>query len=170
MRKQTTLVDEKRVTDLLFGITSYQNGKHYFMADFDNIDEQVLMNRVGTILFDKEKLGHVYMIRSGKGFHLVEFSTPMRIDRYVRILKKMKADPLFIKWVKRVRYGVLRLSRRSSHMNVPYLYKILLSPNNREENEWMRTLYLNLLSFEKKYRMVRRVVVKGGKRRWIKRR
>lgn len=161
------LVREGKLTDLLYGITSYQKGKHYFMADFDHVKESALLKRIGTVLLDQERFGHIYLIKSGKGYHVVEFSTPLRIDRYVRILKKMKADPLFIKWVSRVKYGVLRLSRRSSHMTVPVLYKILLSPYNCKEDEYLRTIYLNLLSFEKKYRKVRRVVVKG-ERKWIK--
>lgn len=160
------LVRESKLTDLLYGITSYQRGKHYFMADFDKINEEVLIERVGKILFDKYKLGHVYMIRTGKGFHIVSFSSPMRIDRYIRILKDMKADPLFIKWVKRVRYGVLRMSRRSSHMTVPILYKIFLSPYGNEEDEYLRTIYLNFLRLERRFKKVRRVVVKHGDRKW----
>lgn len=152
---------EIRLTDLLYGIVSCQSkGRHYFMADFDNVSEKELMKRVGSVLFDKEKFGHVYMIRTGRGFHLVSFSKPIRIDRYIRILKEMKADPLFIKWVKRVKYGVVRLSRRSSHMTVPKLHRILLSPYCNEENEILRAMYLSLLSFERRHRKVARVIVK----------
>jgi hypothetical protein len=69
----------------------------------------------------------------------------------------MKADEKFIFWVKKVKYGILRLSRRSSHRKVPKISKILLSPYPAEESD-IRFWYFTLLNLEETYD-VKRVIV-----------
>jgi len=151
----------RKETDLLIGMTSRTpKGLHYFLGDFDRIPSEELMNRVGEILFIKEHFGTVYMIRTGKGFHLGEFTTPITIKRYVRILKEMEADVNFIKWVNKVKYGVLRLSRRSGHWNVPYLEKVLTNPDSTKlEDASRKAGYLMILNLESDISTVDRVEV-----------
>lgn len=151
---------KSRETDLLIGICSLdpETGKHFFLADFDDITEKELMNRVGKILIDKYKLrGRFYIINSGRGLHLISFSNYLDIKEYIKILKDMKADEKYIKWVKKVKYGILRLSRRSSHRKIPKISKILLSPYPAEDS-LIKYWYFSILNLEDSYD-IKRVVV-----------
>jgi len=147
-------------TDLLIGICSLdpETGKHFFLADFDDVTEEELMDRVGKILVSKYQLkGKFYLIKSGKGLHLISFSNLLDLKTYVKILKEMKADEKFIFWVKKVKYGILRLSRRSSHRKVPKISKILLSPYPAEDSD-IKYWYFVLLNLEEAYDTQRVIV------------
>lgn len=150
-------------TDLLFGITSKipRSRKHYFLADFDEIKEETLMDRVGRILFNKHTFGVVYLIETGKGFHLANFTEKLKLAIYIKLLKEMKSDKEFIRWVKKVGYGVLRLSRRSGHKTVPLLRSILLPPYKyrHRENVFIKNFYFTALKLEERDKNIRRVVV-----------
>ena len=149
------------ITDLLFGFVNIaQDGKYFFFADFDNLSKEEVMRRVGEVLFDRYHFGDVYLIRSGKGFHLVNFTELLSLSEYLNVLEDIGADPSFIYWVRRVGYAVLRLSRRSSHLKVPYLVGVLKSPYHKKENKAVRDFYFALLSLESKIYKVMRVEVK----------
>jgi len=149
-------------TDLLFGIVSFTNGKdrHFFLADFDNATEIELMEKIGKILIDKHKFGVCYLIKSGKGYHVLNFTEKLTLEKYIELLQELESDPLYIKWVKKVGYGVLRISRRSIHMKVPKLRKVLLSPYKNEEDISVRNFYFMLLRLEMAYASVKRIIVK----------
>ncbi|MEM2146105.1 MAG: hypothetical protein QW279_12140 [Candidatus Jordarchaeaceae archaeon] len=134
--------------------------RHFFFADFDNVSEKVLLERVGKILFNKRKFGPVYMLKTGRGWHLLCFSVSLSLEEYVEILKEMKADEKFVEWVEKVGYGVLRLSRRSSHLNVPYLYKVLIPPWSFKEDVAARNFYFKILNIESSINNIVRVVVR----------
>lgn len=159
-KKKLIKMQELKVTDLLIGMVTISPDpeKHYFFADIDCVSEKVVKNRVGNLI-RKFKTGHIYIVRSGKGWHLVSFSKPVDLDTYVKMLKFVKADPQFIAWIKKVKYGVLRMSRRSSHMQVPVFNSVFMSPFCRRENELLRTMYLSLLRYENNIGTVRRVGV-----------
>lgn len=152
-------IKECRETDLLFGIVSKVGDRHYFLADFDGGSKREIMKKVGKILFDKYKFGNCYLIKSGKGWHLVSFSKKLPLEDYVKILKEVGACSKFIEWVERVKYGVLRISRRSSHFLVPKLIAVLKSPYSNKEDIFYRDFYLTLLDLEESYRNVKRVKV-----------
>lgn len=141
-----------KITDLLVGVaTPIPNTKnsHFFFADFDYETPEEIMGLVGKILFDKHKFGNSYLIKSGKGHHVINFSEKLTISKYADILEEMGADPKYIEWVRdRVSYGVLRLSRRSSHKQVPKLIAIMKSPYHKWEDEYTRDMYFNLLKLE----------------------
>jgi len=148
-------------TDLLFGIVSKvpsEGGRHFFLADFDDISEKTILRRIGRILFDRHRFGVTYLIKSGRGWHVASFSVKLTLPYYARILEEMKADSEYIRWVKKVRYGVLRVSRRSSHGEVPFVYKVLVPPW-KSKDDLYRDFYINLLSFEDKVETIRRVRV-----------
>jgi hypothetical protein len=149
-------------TDLLLGITSIAPDKkhHYFLCDIDNNNVNEIMEKIGTFLIEKRKFGTVYLIRSGKGYHILSFSRLLAITEYTEILEEIGADPKFIEWVKKVKYGVLRLSRRSSHKQVPKLEKVLKSPYNSSEDEVTRDMYFMALNLEKGINNIIKVEVK----------
>jgi hypothetical protein len=151
----------RKETDLLFGMTSHaERGLHYFLADLDNVSLEEVMMRVGKHLYTKEHFGKVYVMKTGKGYHLCEFTHPISLRRYVRLLKAIKADVNFIKWVGKVKYGVLRLSRRSGHWNVPYLVVVLNNPDSHLLEDTSRMFaYMMCLSLENDIREVERVDV-----------
>ena len=149
-------------TDLLIGLPSIipNTDKHFFLADFDNTNIKKLMEKVGRILFDKYKFGAVYLIKSSdKNYHLVSFSKRLTLKEYLKILKEMGSDEKFIEWVKKVKYGVIRLSRRSSHFKVPVLLKALIPPYKYKEDIFYRNLYFSFLKLESKIFEVKRVLV-----------
>ena len=77
-------------TDLLFGIVSEvpnKRNRHFFLADFDDILESTVMRRIGRILFDKYKFGTVYLVRTGRGWHVASFSVRLTLEEYVKILE-----------------------------------------------------------------------------------
>lgn len=139
-----------KVTDLLVGIASPipNSNKHFFLADFDHESPEEIMGLVGKILFDKHKFGNCYLIKSGKGYHVISFSKKLTINKYANILEEMDADPKYIEWIRHVKYGVLRMGRRSSHKKVPKLIAILKSPYHKQEDVFIRNYYFNLLSLE----------------------
>lgn len=149
-------------TDLLFGVVSFASGKdeHYFFADFDNMTELELMEKVGKILIEKHKFGVCYIVRSGKGLHVLNFTEKLTLAKYVKLLEELGSDPKFVEWVEKVKYGVLRISRRSNHMRVPRLSKVLLSPYKKSEDLFMRNFYFMLLKLELAYINVERVIVR----------
>jgi hypothetical protein len=154
------------LTDLLYGICSYipnSNGLHYFLADFDNESPKEIMGRAGKILIEKYRFGHLYLIKSGKGYHIVSFSKKLTINKYIKILNEMDADRRFTWWVKKTKYGIVRLSRRSSHMKVPKLVAVLKSPYHKWEDTFARDYYLHILRLEDKIKTVKRVKVFGRK-------
>jgi hypothetical protein len=150
------------LTDLLIGCATPipNSNKHLFFCDFDEENQEQIMKLVGNILFNKYKFGNCYLIKSGKGYHVINFSEKLTIKKYANILEEMGSDPKYIEWVKdRVNYGVLRLSRRSSHRQVPKLIAILKSPHNKKEDEFTRDMYFNLLSLEDQISNILRVKV-----------
>lgn len=174
MKGQNTLTDMKKsiivnkkayLTDLLFGIVSGIGEKHYLLADFDAISKEEVLKRIGSILMDKYKFGDCYLVCSGNGWHVVNFSDLMSLEGYVKVLEELGCDMNYIYWIKKVRYGVLRLSRRSSHFKVPYLDGVIVSPYKKEENEVMKGVYFGLLELEQNYKSVRRVLVYKSKKR-----
>ncbi|MFQ6118287.1 MAG: hypothetical protein ACE5KE_00205 [Methanosarcinales archaeon] len=156
----------KRTTDLLYGITTVTNGSHWLFCDFDDIDENELLSRVGNILFDKYNFSRCYLIKSSEHkFHLVSFSRKLKLETYLNILKELGCDKNYIKWVKKVKYGVLRISRRSVHKKVPKLYKILVNGKRKclKEYLFMRDFYFMLLNLEGYYKDVKKVVIETFK-------
>jgi len=149
-------------TDLLIGVASpipNEPTKHFFLCDWDEKTPEEIMGLIGKVLFNKYRFGDCYLIQSGKGYHLINFTEKLSIRKYVKILDEIKADPKFVEWVERVSYGVLRLSRRSSHQKVPHLVAILKSPYRKTEDIFARNYYFNLLSLESKITHIQRVNV-----------
>lgn len=149
-------------TDMLLGMASPipKTKKHWLLVDWDdkNIDE--ILENIGESCFKKRKFGNCYLIKSGKGYHMINFSNPLTLKEYVEILHELDACPKFIEWIeKKVNYGVLRLSRRSSHMQVPKVIAVLKSPYNIKENESARNLYFNFIKLEESIKEVKRVKV-----------
>ena len=134
---------ETRHTDLLLGMVSCciegNQQKHYFLADLDEKD-QGKVEDVAMKLVQKFRTGNIYVVKSGKGYHLISFSKPVGIDAYIKMLRFVKSDPMFIKWVKKVGYGILRISRRSSHMQVPCVVSVMVSPYEVKENIMMKEI------------------------------
>lgn len=155
-----------RETDLLLGFVSYAGKRgHYFLADFDDVGLEELVKRVFSILMDRHGFGDVYVVRSGKGYHVLNFTNVLSLNEYAKILDEMGADKMFVKWVKKVRYGILRVSRRSSHGKVPHLECIVVSRHRLPENAFAKWWYFTLLDAENSYKSVRRVRVYGNWRR-----
>lgn len=149
------------LTDLLMGMSSMVAGtkKHYLFVDWDDKSFDEILETCGNVLFKKRKFGNCYIIKSGHGYHLVNFSHKLSINTYVKILKELKACPKFIEWVDKVQYGILRLSRRSKHKKVPKLISILQPPCPLEEDIYTKNMYLNFLNMENKIKKIRRVKV-----------
>lgn len=146
-------------TDLLFGVVSGKGDKHFLLADIDGCTLKQIVRRVCRVCIKKHRMGHCYIARTGKGWHITNFSDKLTLRKYMDILKDLKADPKYIYWVGRVKYGVLRVSRRSSHWNVPYIAAVVNSPYRRKENQICKITYLSLLDMEKSFNNVCRVYV-----------
>lgn len=146
-------------TDLLFGVVSGFNNRHFLLADIDHADKKDIISRVANICIGKHELGTCYIIRTGKGWHVVNFTDELSLKRYIDILDDLECDPKFIYWVKKVGYGVLRVSRRSSHWNVPYLDSVIVSPYKKKEHDVKKVTYFGLLDIEKNFKNVQRVSV-----------
>jgi hypothetical protein len=153
---------ETRHTDLLLGMVSCciedNRQKHYFLADLDEKDRNKVED-MAMKLVQKFRTGNIYVVKSGKGYHLISFSKPVDINAYIKMLRFVKSDPMFVKWVKKVGYGVLRISRRSSHMQVPCVVSVMVSPYGIKENEMQKAFYLSALLYEQKINQVKRVLV-----------
>lgn len=148
-------------TELLFGIASPVIGtdKHWLLADWDDKGLDEILEICGKVLFKKRDFGNCYIIKSGHGYHLINFSHKLKLKTYIQILKELEADPKYIEWVEKVSYGVLRLSRKSPHKKVPKVIGILQSHNKIKEDVFTRDLYFNFLKFENKIDEIRRVRV-----------
>jgi hypothetical protein len=154
-------------TDLLFGVVSGFNNSHFLLADIDGGDREETMMRIGAVCIEKHHLGDVYVVKTGKGWHVTNFTDVLTLKEYVKILRDLKADPKYIHWVKKVRYGVLRVSRRSSHWNVPYLDAVFISPFKKKEDEVKKVTYFGLLDMEQNFKSVQRVSVLYDKKDYI---
>lgn len=150
-----------RVTDLLLGITSVASpvGMHYVCADWDNVPIEMVMMKAGQVLFGKYHFGNCYIMQTGRGFHLLNFSNKIPLEQYITIMKELECDRNYIAWVEKVGYGVLRISRRTPHFSIPVLSRILLSPYRVPEDESRKHMYFASLGFETNYKSVRRVKV-----------
>ena len=153
---------KKFETDLLFGVVSGFNDMHYLLADIDRGSKEDMLQRIGNICIEKHGLGTCYLVRSGKGWHIVNFTDILTLDRYVKILSDLGCDPKFIWWVKKVRYGVLRISRRSKHWKVPSLESVVVADDWKQENLIKKFSYLSLLDMEKSFNTVQRVDITYG--------
>lgn len=153
---------EVRCTDLLLGMVSCciedNKQKHYFLADLDEKNRGKVED-IAMKLVQKFRTGNIYVVKSGKGYHLISFSKPMDINTYIKMLRFVKSDSMFIRWVKKVGYGVLRISRRSSHMQVPCVVSVMVSPYESRESEMQKAFYLSALLYEQKINEVKRVLV-----------
>jgi len=148
------------VTDLLFGVISGFGDRHYFFADIDDMKKRELVRRVRRVCIERRGMGHCYIVKSGRGWHVVNFSDELTLEEYLKALKEIGADKHYVFWVKKVGYGVLRISRRSSHWKVPRLDSIVMSPEKKEENEMLKSAYFGLLQLEERINKVLRVKVK----------
>lgn len=146
-------------TDLLYGIVSGFNNQHFLLADIDSGSKEEILQLVGNVCIKRYHLGNCYIIRTGKGWHVVNFTDELTLRRYVSILRNMDCDPKYIHWVLKMHYGVLRVSRRSSHWNVPYLDSVVVSPFHKKEHEVKKATYFGLLGMEKNFKSVQRVKV-----------
>jgi hypothetical protein len=149
-------------TDLLFGMASPVAGtdRHWLLVDWDEKTLDEILEICGNVLFKKRGFGNCYLIKSGRGYHLINFSHKLRLETYVQILKELDACPKFIEWVeKKVFYGVVRLSRRSSHNQVPELIGVLQPPYPMGEDIFTKNMYLNFLNLERQIQKIRRVKV-----------
>jgi hypothetical protein len=158
---------KKFQTDLLFGVVSGFNNKHFLLADIDGGDREELMKRVGIVCIERHQMGDCYVVRTGKGWHVTNFTDELTLKEYIQILKELQCDPKYIWWVKKVRYGVLRVSRRSSHWNVPYLDAVFISPFKKKEHEVKKSTYFGLLEMEQNFKNVQRVSVLYDKKDYI---
>lgn len=150
-------------TDLLIGFSNLtEKGKYFFFADFDEISEEELMRRVGSILFDEHEFGNCYLVKSGRGWHLVNFTEKMNLEEYVKILEEMGVEENYIRWIRKVEYAILRIARRSSHKKVPVLMRVLISPHKKKEDVFYRDFYFTLLGLEKAYKDIIRVAVRDS--------
>jgi hypothetical protein len=148
----------KKTTDLLFGVVSLnRDGTHKFFCDIDDkLNEDV-------VCFLANKFGYICVIRSGRGFHLANFSVHLSLDELIELNKLLGADEKYIEWIKRVGYAVLRISRRSSHFQVPRLEGIVISRDLSFDEIVDIATYKFLLNLESKINYVYKVVVDDGK-------
>jgi hypothetical protein len=148
----------KKTTDLLLGLISMNRDKtHKFFCDIDGeLDEDVLC-------FLANKLGYICIIKSGKGYHLANFSVHLSLDELIELNEFSKADSKYIEWIKKVGYAVLRISRRSSHFKVPKLEGIVISRDLSFDEIVDIATYKFLLNLENKIDYVYKVVVDDGK-------
>jgi hypothetical protein len=148
-------------TELLLGVASPVTGtdRHWLLADWDDKGLNKILEICGNVLFKKRGFGNCYIIKSGHGYHLINFSHKLKLKTYVQILKELKVDPKYIKWVERVSYGVLRLSRKSPHKQVPELVGVLQPPYPMGEDIFTRNLYFNLLNLERQINEIKKVRV-----------
>ena len=146
-------------TDLLFGVMSHTgDGSHWFLCDIDDGALEDIISRTKRILIDGHGFGKCYIVKSGKGFHVLNFTDKLSLKTYIILLNDMRSCINYRKWVKKVGYGVLRISRRSSHGNVPELVGVVESPNDKEES-YMAGIYFGLIGAEKNFKSVKRVSV-----------
>lgn len=79
------------------------------MLDFDRpftLDEAHNIEAYSS----RRHLGVVKIIKSGHGFHAYFLSIIVPFKRYLKIMRELKADKKFIKYVKKRGYGSLRVS------------------------------------------------------------
>ena len=149
-----------KTTDLLFGVVSLnRDDTHKFFSDVDgDVSEDVLC-------FLANKLGYICVIKSGRGFHLANFSVHLSLDELIELNKLLGADEKYIEWIKKVGYAVLRVSRRSSHFQVPELIKIIKSRELSVEEIKDIALYKFILKLESNIDYVYKVIVDDRKER-----
>jgi len=150
----------RKITDLLFGVVSLNgDNTHKFFCDIDdNLSEDVLC-------FLANKLGYICVIKSGRGYHLANFSVRLSLDELIELNKLSGADEKYVEWIKKVGYAVLRVSRRSSHFQVPKLIEIIKSKELSVEEIKDIALYKFILKLESNIDYVYRVVVDERKER-----
>ncbi len=142
-----------KTTDLLFGAVSLNDdGTHKFFCDIDSDDIDV--DAVYDFL---DKYNYLIIINSGRGLHLANNSCHITIDEYIYWLERFKADEKYIEWVKKVKYGVLRISRRSSHWKVPKIEFILSRRELSEKEKEDIMMYYFLLKIETCFKSVKKV-------------
>lgn len=150
------------ITDLLFGVTSVAgNSKHFFFADLDTSCYDEVLCKCMLLL---NHVDYVIIVNSGKGYHVLNFQKH-DFDKYVYLLELVGADENYVRWVKKVGYGVLRISRRSSHFKVPRfegMFKKRGYVFDRDEVKKI-LLYLSLIELESEVEHVIRVVVDDRK-------
>lgn len=161
------MVLKKFNTDLLFGVVSGFNNRHFLLADIDGGDREELMKRVGIVCIERHQMGDCYVVKTGKGWHVTNFTDELSLKEYLQVLRELQCDPKYIWWVKKVKYGVLRVSRRSSHWNVPYLDSVFISPFKKKEHEVKKATYFGLLKMEQNFKNVQRVSVLYDKKDYI---
>lgn len=150
------------ITDLLFGVVSMtDNSKHFFFADLDTDDYDEILLKSMLLL---NHMDYVIIVKSGKGYHLLNFQK-FTLEKYVYLLELIGADENYIKWVKKVGYGVLRISRKSSHFKVPKIDSIIKKQDYKftEDEKKNIFLYLSLIGLEKDIKDVLRVEVDDRK-------
>ena len=150
-----------KTTDLLFGVVSLNgDGTHKFFCDID--DDRLSRD---ALCFLVNKFGYVCVIKSGKGFHLANFSVHLSLDELIELNKLLGADEKYVEWIKKVGYAVLRVSRRSTHFQVPKLIEIIKSKELSVEEIKDIALYKFILKLESNIDYVYRVVVDERKER-----
>lgn len=157
-------------TDLLIGMNSVvprDPTKHWLLADIDkNHDEnetdfyERVIIRIQKILFEEYIFDTVYLIKSSDtGVHIISFDFELSLDEYVSLLKKLGSDLKFIEWVEKVRYGVIRLSRRSKHYQVPSLIGVFKRRGSVIKNQYLAEWYFDVLKMENNIFKIKRVKV-----------
>lgn len=151
------------ITDLLFGVVSItDNSKHFFFADLDTDDYNEILLKCMLLL---NHMDYVIIVKSGKGYHLLNFQKKFTLEKYVYLLELIGADENYIKWVKKVGYGVLRISRRSSHFKVPKVDTLVKKQGyefTKNDNKYI-FFYLSLIGLEKDIENVLRVEIDDRK-------
>jgi len=157
-------------TDLLFGFVSTvprDPSKHFLLCDIDKYHDETekifyerVMKKIQDILFEEFSFDTIYLIKSSDtGVHIVSFDYELSLNEYVTLLEKLECDDKYIEWVRKVKYGVLRLSRRSKHFQVPSLVGVFRRKGSRMKRQHLAEYYFSMLRMENNIFKIKRVKV-----------
>lgn len=122
-------------------ISSVIGDKHIPLIDFDReftADELWGLSKYAK----RHNLGNALIVCTKNGFHLYFLHDLVSLERYIKIMKDLKADKMFIKGTKWRGYGTLRLSGKYSND----LYVFGHTEGRRKSMPPHGFLFLNMIS------------------------
>jgi len=164
------VIQNVKSTDLLVGLNSIVPRRpthHFLLGDIDRgVDETFpdfkkrVIEACKIVLFEEEDFDTVFVIKSSdRGMHFISFDKELSLPKYVYLLDRLHCDEKFIEWVVKVKYGVLRVSRRSKHNQVPEVIAVLRRKDSKLKNRHLTGYYFSILGFEKDINKIKRVRV-----------